>query len=244
MSENQLVPVDYSLLPAVSMGSDEGFDDLAKGADFLGRLQLYSKGKVVGRGLIAPGTWGVPEGDDAITAIGKSVDCIPFARRPKAIDLSDTDAIITNYDMGSDEFNRISDESLKKDSGCMFGPSFLVWERSTSRFLEWFCGTKSTRAESKKIFPFLRLTAEDIKRRDLQDVDPHDPMPFTMNIKFIEKKNFSWHAPVVVPCSTPFTNGPSMKKLIFEMERFLNPSDAGVEKDTDDDDDDGDGHVR
>jgi hypothetical protein len=234
-----LVPVNCDNLPAVSMGSDEGFDDLAKGADFLGRLQLYSKGSVVGKGLIGPGNWGVPEGDDQITCIGKTVDCIPFARRPKAIDLSDVEAIITNYDMESEEFQRIADESLKKDSGCMYGPSFLVYERSTNRFLEWFCGTKSTRSEAKKIYPFLNLSEEDIERRGLTGVEPHGPLPFTMNIKFIEKKRFSWHAPVVVPCSTPFANGPNRKKLIFEMERFLNPSDAGVEKDTDEDDENG-----
>jgi hypothetical protein len=234
-TENKLGPVNCENLPAVSMGSDAGFDDLAKGADFLGRLQLFSKGNAVGRGLIAPGHWGVPEDADSITCIGKTVDCIPFVRRPKAIDLSDTEAIITNYDMESDEFQRIADESLKKDSGCMYGPSFLVYERTTGRFLEWFCGTKSTRSESKKIFPFLALSEEDIERRKLTGIEPHGPLPFTMNIKFIEKKRFSWHAPVVVPCSTPFADI-NRKKLVFEMERFLNPSDAGVEKDTDDDD--------
>jgi len=233
MSDN----TDYTPnLPVVSMGSDEGFNDLAKGVDFLGRLQLFSKGNAVGRGLIAPGNWGVPEGDDQITVLGKSVDCIPFARRPKAIDLSDTEAIIVNYDMESSEFRQIQDESLKKDSGCMYGPSFLIYERSTGRFLEWFCGTKSTRAEAKRIYPFLSLTKEDIERRHLVGVEPHDPLPFTMNIKFIEKKRYSWHAPVVVPCSTPFVNKPEMKKLVFEMERFLNPSDSGIEKDTDDED--------
>jgi len=237
MSDNtNLVTSDYDAnLPAVSMGSDEGFDVLAKGADFLARLQLFSKGNAVGRGLIAPGNWGVPEGDDKITCMGKSVDCIPFARRPKAIDLSDTEAITTNYDMESDEFQRIADESLKKDSGCMYGPSFLVYERSTNRFLEFFCGTKSTRAEAKKVYPFLSLTVKDIERRNLIDVEPHGPLPFTMQIKFIEKKRFSWHVPVIIPCSTPI-NGPPLKKVLFEMERFLNPSDDDVEKDTDSDD--------
>ncbi len=231
--KTDLVSTDYSAnLPAVSMGDDDGFDNLAKGADFLGRLQLFSKGGAVGAGLILPGHWGIPEGDDNVTDLGKSIDCIPFARRPKSIDLSDTEAISTNYDMESAEFQRIADESLKPDSGCMFGPSFLVYERSTGRFLEWFCGTKSTRSEAKKIYPFLTLTEEDIKRRNLQNVEPHGPLPFSMGNKFIQKKRFSWHAPVVIPCSTPFTNSPDLKEVIFEMERFLNPSDAGVEKDT------------
>jgi hypothetical protein len=232
MSDNtNLVPaVDIDQLPAVSMGSDDGFNDLAKGGDFLFRLQLFSKGTAINKGLITPGTWGIPEGDEDITAIGTSVDCIPFARRPKAIDLSDTDAIVTNYDMGSKEFERIANKSLEKDSGCMYGPSFLVYERTTGRFLEWFCGTKTTRAEAKKIYPYLAITPADIEARGLENVEPRGPLPFTMNIKLIEKKQWSWHAPVVVKCSTPFKNPPAMKLVLFEMERFLNPSDAEVEK--------------
>lgn len=229
--ETNLVPVDFTQLPSTSMGSDDGFDDLAKGADFLGRLQLFSKGKAINQGLIAPGTWGIPEGDDAITDLGKSVDVVPFARRPKAIDLHDTDAIITNYDMESDEFKRIAAASGQQNSGCMYGPSFLVYERTTGRFLEWFCGTKSTRSEAKKMYPFLRVTEADIAARPaLEGTEPHDAEPFTMNIKLVEKKQWSWHAPVVVRCSTPFTRVPPIEKIIFEMNRFMNPNDAGVEK--------------
>ena len=137
---------------------------------------------------------------------------------------------MTNYDMESDEFKRIANLSLEKDSGCMYGPSFLVYERTTGRLLEWFCGTKSTRMEAKKIYPFLAVTEADIEKRGLEGQASHGPLPFTMNIKLIEKKKWSWHAPVVIRCSTPFTRGPALKVTIFEMERFLNPSDSGVEK--------------
>lgn len=230
MSENtNLVPSDYDNLPAVSRGTDDNFGDLSKGADFLGRLQLFSKGKAIDKELIAPGHWGIQVSDEEVTCIGKSVDVIPFARRPKAIDLSDKDAIVTNYDMESDEFNRIAQLSTVKDSNCMYGPSFLVFERSTGRFLEWFCGTKSTRPEAKKMYPFLTLTEEDIKARGLEGQEPHGPLPFTMNIRLVEKK-FSWHVPVVVRCSTPFADGPPRKQIIFEMDRFLNPVDSGLEK--------------
>ncbi len=230
MSEkNQLVPVDFTQLPATTMGTDEGFNELAKGVDFLCRLQLFSKGKVINKGLIAPGNWGIPESDDQVTDLGKTVDVVPFARRPKAINLHDTDAIITNYDMESDEFKRIVAASGQQNSGCMYGPSFLIYERTTRRFLEWFCGTKSTRAEAKKIYPFLRATEADIAARSaLKGTQPHDALPFTMNIKLIDGK-WSYHVPVVVPCSTPFTQVPSIERIIFEMNRFMNPTDAGVE---------------
>jgi hypothetical protein len=228
--ETNLVPVDFSQLPATSMGSDDGFNDLAKGMDFLGRLQLFSKGKAINKSLISPGSWGIPVSDDAVIDIGKSVDVVPFARRPKALDLHDTEAIITNYDMESDEFKRIAAASGQQNSGCMYGPSFLVYERTTGRFLEWFCGSKSTRAEANKMYPFLRVTEADIAARpDLKDTEPHDAEPFTMNIKLIDGK-WSYHVPVVVRCSTPFTRVPPIEKIIFEMDRFMHPVDAGIEK--------------
>ena len=39
----------------------------------------------------------------------------------------------------------------------MYGPSFLVFERSTGHFVEFFCGTKSTRGQAKNISSFSAL---------------------------------------------------------------------------------------
>jgi hypothetical protein len=229
-NENSLVPVDYSQLPATTRGSDDDFAAMSSSTDFLSRLQLFSKGGAINRNLISPGSWGIPEGDDKLTDLGKAVDVVIFARRPKALDLHDTDAIITSYDMKSKEFERIQAASGTQNSGCMYGPSFLVLERSTGRFLEWFCGTKTTRSEAKKMYPFMRVTAADIKARPALDgTEPHEALPFTMNVKLCEKGTFSWHAPVVVKCSTPFKNVPPIESIIKEMERFLNPADAGTE---------------
>ncbi len=230
MSKDQaLVPVDLNQLPATQRGDDKGFDDLSQGGDFLCRLQLFSKGAAINKQLIQPGHWGVPEGDDDVTDLGISIDLLPLARRPKALDMSDKDAIVVNYDMGSEEFKRIADASMGSDSGCMYGPSFLVIDRSTGRFLEWFCGTKSTRSEAKKIYPYLPLTESDIAARKL-DAKPHGPQPLTMKIKLVERKRFSWHVPVVVKCSTPFATLPAMEKIVMEVERFISPKDTGVEK--------------
>jgi len=230
MSDAQaLVPVDFTQLPSTQIGSDDAFDELAKGGDFLARLQLCSKDKYVIGGMIGPGHWGIPESAESIVDLGKSIDVVPFARRPKAVDLNDKDAIITVYDMESDEFKRIAAKSMQQNSKCMYGPSFLVYERSSCRYLEWFCGSKSTRSEAKKVYPYLALTAEDIEKRGINGVEPHGALPFTLNNKLVEKRDFKWHAPVVVPCSTPFDAIP-MKKIVFEMERFLNPPVQEVEK--------------
>ena len=227
--KNDLVTVDVSQLPATQMGGDKGFDEIAQGGDFLARLQLFSKGVAINKGLIKPGHWGIPEGDDVVTDLGISIDCLCLARRPKAIDMADTDAIVVNYDLDSDEFQRIAAASMTSDSGCMYGPSFLILERSSGRFVEFFCGTKSTRSEAKKIYPYLPLTAADTKARKL-DAEPHGPQPFTMKTKLVERKHFSWHVPVVSKCSTPFAALPDMEKIIKEIEWFVNPQADGVEK--------------
>ncbi len=225
-----LVPVDMSQLPSVQVGSDEVFDEMSQGGDFLGRLQLYSKGTAINKGLIGVGRWGIPENAEQIIDLGDKIDIIPFARRPKALDMSDKEAIITNYDATSDEFKRIQSRSSEQNSGCMFGVSFLILERSSGRFLEFFCGTKSTRSEAKKIFPFLALTQPDIAARGLTGVEPHGPLPCTLDIRLVERKSFSWHVPVVSKCSSPFTSVPAIERIAAEMTRFCNPSDEGTEK--------------
>ena len=138
------------------------------------------------------------------------MDLLPLARRPKAIDMSDMEALVISYDMESEEFKRIAEKSKESESHCQYGPSFLVYERSTGRFLEFFCGNKSSRIESKKLFPFLPLTQADIDAKaaagnEVGDLEPHGPIPVTLKVKVAENNKGVWHVPVVVKCSTPFT---------------------------------------
>jgi hypothetical protein len=140
-----LSPVDLNQLPSTQLGSDEQFDKMSRSSGFLGRLQLFSKGNAINEGLIPPGTYGIPESDKKIIKLGSQIEILPLAKRLKALDLSDKEAIIANYDANSEQFQDIAARSEGTDSGCMYGTSFLVFERSTGRFLELFCGTKSTR---------------------------------------------------------------------------------------------------
>ena len=81
------------------------------------------------------------------------MDLLPLARRPKAIDMTDMEALVISYDMESEEFKRIAAKSAESDSHCQYGPSFLVYERTTGRFLEFFCGNKSSRIEAEEALP-------------------------------------------------------------------------------------------
>ncbi len=231
MSKNEMVPVDLSNLPTVQMGSDDVYDSIAQSSSFLQRLQLYTKGKPIDRKLIGPGRYGIPESADEITDLGESIDVIVLARRPKAVDMSDSDCIITSFDPDSVEFKRIATKSAEKESNCMYGPSFLVVERNNwQRPLEFFCGTKSSRAEAKKIYPFLALSAEDIERRGLVGEKPHGPIAMTLTVRLVEKGKWSWHVPVANRCTTPFTKMLPNERLGVEMQKFVTAEADSVEK--------------
>lgn len=234
MSDNALMALG-NLGLSTQLASDDQFNDLAKGSDFLGRLQLYTKGAAVNKRLVAPGEYGIPEAEDEVFKLGDSVDLLPLARRPKAIDMSDKDAIITNYDPNSDTFKDIANRSGEQDSGCMYGVSFLVIERTTGRFLEFFCGTKTSRQEAGKIYGFLPLSQEQInamaeRGQDVSKLEAHGPLPMTLKSRVIEKGSYSWHGPVVGKCSTPFLKLPPVERIKDEVTKFLTVKDEGVEK--------------
>jgi hypothetical protein len=207
---------------ALSNVDDKLFDDLTRNKGYLGRMQLYSKGSAINHGLVGPGEYGIPDGDDKIIRLGKNVDVLPLARRVKALDMSDKENIISVYDPKDPEFARIRDKAGEKDSGCMFGVSFLVFERTTGRFLEFFCGTKTSRAEAGKIYDFLPQV-------DKNGV-PQPPRAITLGSRVIDSGSYSWHGSTIAECSTPISNLPSIEELQSEINSFQNPRTEKAEK--------------
>ena len=154
------------------------------------------------------------------------MDILPLARRPKAIDLSDKKNIISVYKPGP-EFKRIQEAADKKPSGedkgsgCMWGVSFLVFERKTARFLEYFCGSKTTRLEAGKMYDFLPRVV---------DGESLPPRALTLTSRVIDSGNFSWHGSNITECSTPISNLPPVEEVMKEIMSFLNPKVETVEK--------------
>jgi hypothetical protein len=60
------------------------------------------------------------------------------------------------------------------------------------------------RAEAKKIYAFLALSAEKIEARVLKGEKPHGPLAMTLTARLVEKGKYSWHVPVVNKCTTHF----------------------------------------
>ena len=196
-----------------------------KETTFLPRVQLVTKGKYVDKGLIAPGHYGVPVSDDEIIDLGAAIDVLPLSVRNKALDTT-TDPPTACFDASNDVYQDIEQRAGEKDSGCMYGPSFLFFERNTGKFYEFFCGNKSARMEAGNIGQYLPVS--DAKAEEF-GVDAHGPLPCTLRAKYIERPRYSWHAPQVGKCSTPILNLPSIEKVVAEIEKFINPKVDGPE---------------
>ncbi len=232
---NELSTVTPEQLPAVGLNAaSDLLSELTKSNEFFDRIQLYSKGGAIDKGLISPGHFGVPVGEDSIKDLGLEIDLLPLACRAKALDLSDRDAIVTNYDPISDAFKSIKERASVQNSGCMYGLTFLVFERNTGRFYELYCGVnKSMRMESDKIVVFLPLpeaAAAQLEEKTGVHIESHGSMACTLKAKYVTKRNYGWHVPVCVQCSTPFTNLPSNDRIKAEIDKFMNLTNTEVEK--------------
>jgi hypothetical protein len=234
MSNNEMVTIGLNQLPATGLNAaSDLLSELTKSNEFLTRIQLYTKGGAIDRGLISPGHYGVPDGDESIKDLGVEIDILPLCCRPKALDLRDKDTIVTNYDPSSETFKTVKELSGTQDSGCMYGLTFLVFERSTAQFYELFCGTKSMRTESDKIVCFLPLpkeAAESLEEKKGIKVEPHGPLACTLKAKYVTKRNWGWHVPVCVKCSTPFTNLPPIDRINAEITKFMTAANTEIEK--------------
>ena len=224
---SELVPFDASALPSTEVVTAEEMTELSKGVDYLQRFQLVTKGKYVDTGKITPGHYGIPlPGGEEIEDLGDSVDILPLAVRAKALDMSDRSAVVAVYDMKTPEFKDIKARASEKDSGCMWGPSFLVVERSTGRCYEFFMGTKSARAVSGDLVNFLPVSEATAAS---QGCDAHGPLPCTLTVRYAKRGDWGWHVPVINKCSEPFTNTPSLDVLKEEIQKFVAAKDNGVQ---------------
>lgn len=223
-----MIPFNVDQLPSTELATDAELQELTKGVDFLQRVQLVTKGKYIDTGKIGPGRYGVPQpGGEEILDLGAEIDILPLMVRAKALDMRDHDAVIAVYDMTLPEFERIKVLAAEANSSCMWGPSFLVLERNTKNFYEYFMGNKSARQESGKLRPFLPLSEEKAEAAGEQ---PHGPLPCSLKVRYIQRPAYGWHVPVVSKCSEPFTSMPSLDQIRTEMERFANAKNNGIER--------------
>lgn len=213
----QLVKNNDSLLPAITPNiTDEDFSKYAKSSKFLQRIQLYgSSSKLCKMGRIPQGHFGVPVSKDKIDDLGDSFDCLVIQYRLKAMDING-DRPVSFFDKDSESFQKIVDASSTKDSGCMWGPEFLLWLPNKKCFASmFFCN------------PTMRNVAEELKAL-------HGNFA-TISSVLIDTKKYMWHGPKITACTTPY-DLPDMAGVVEENTKFIKLDQEPVQVLEDDDD--------
>jgi len=210
MPENK--PVVNAMIPADIAGSmvqygDDIFKAATKSGDYLPRLQLMTANSDVCKGGKFPINHYALIRDQNFQDLGEAVDILVISWRPKALEIGEN--VISVFKMEHAEFQRIQAKSAEQNSGCMYGPEFLIWIPAVKEFSTFFCGSKSSRREAPGIRALMAKAA-------------------TLKSRYVETKKFKWYTPAVIPCSTPF-DAPDLVKLKEVVDKFNNPPETTVE---------------
>jgi hypothetical protein len=204
------IPQEFSLAPANFTEAD--IASVVTTATYFQRLQLMgSNSKLVKQGKFPMGHYALVIDKDTMKDVGDQLDVLACAFRFRAMDISDEDNMINVYDPHNPEFTRIREQAAVADSGCLCGLDFLLWLPLESKFVTFYMASKS----ALRVAPELRAK---IKEKD------NKPGPANLSVKLIETKKYSWHAPQVSNCTTPFEDLlPSPEDFIDALKRFHNP---------------------
>ncbi len=170
-----------TLLPA--RYDDKVFNDMAAGSAYLPYLTLGGlNSQLVAEKQIGAGEYGVVS-QKKCTRLGEEVDIIPVDWQPMAMRVIDN-TVTTVTDPNDIEFKRIMSESEVKDSGCMYGPCFLIYIPKVAKFATYFMSSKTARREAPNLKE-LMLKGATLKS--------HLIAP--------PKSKYKWYGPLVTPCS-------------------------------------------
>ena len=216
MSENQLVKLSGAS-DLVPKHSSAEMAAVMAGGGWLPRLQLITaKSGHASSGAFPVNHWALISGKK-MTDLGAQIDVVVLAERPMAMDTSGEELIVC-HEMKMDEANeptgefaRIMAEESVQDSGCMYGPEFLLWIPQTQQFVTYFMGSKSARVEAPNLSAKLYNSA-------------------TLNSVDAKSGKWQWRAPEVFECTAANLALPPQDKMESEVKKFLNPTTAEVER--------------
>lgn len=205
--------------------SDDLFKAAGGGEGFIGflpRLQLFTaNSNDVKRGKINLAHYGTISGKEkTLLDLGKNVLVVPLAWRPKALNTK-ADPVTAFHNPQSAEFKEYKAKAdADANSGFMYGPEFLVYIPDKEiGFATFFMGSKSARNESAKLRALLPVGGSPLR-------------PAMCTAQFIETKEYSWHAPSIMPSAQSVTM-PSMDEVNSIALVFLKPKDSEIEEKVD-----------
>lgn len=215
---NELIPADVDMTPG-KYSSEDVFKELATSTAWLPRIQLCGGNSALAQtGQIPIGHYALIKSKDEHTSLTDVVDIVPFDWRPKAMFIESGKNPVSYFDSNSSDFKRVKERSAEQNSGCMYGPEFLVWVPSKSSFATYFMSNKTARNVASELLTILKSRSAA-----------------TLKSRLIETKMYKWHGPIIVKCSGPITI-PDSEEINAELEKFKNPP-AQVEEVEDSDSD-------
>ena len=205
---NMLIPIDTSIVSKYA--NDEVFNKIATSRFWLPYLQLVgSNSKLVQQGKVNQAHYVLVLQKDQFEDLGKEVDVLPIDWRPKAMKMTPGGTPISYFDPNSEEFLEVQERSETPNSGCMFGPEFLLWIPAVKRFSSYFMSSKTSRNRAPELRTLLGRGA-------------------TLKTKLIETKQFRWHSPTVFTCASRF-EVPSNEEVQLQRKMFCNPETSTVD---------------
>lgn len=214
MSQDEVTNYGGDLIPSDSYnaGDDSGVLAVASanGGGFLPRLQLY--GGTSGpckEGKIGMGHFGIVRAKETIEDLGKEVNVLVVASKPQAMRITEG-KVLTYFDHTSPEFKQIQDESADMNSGCMFGPVFLLYVPAAKTFVTYFMQSKTARRVAGDLHALTRKSA-------------------TIKGELIKTAKHSWHGPKVTPNSSPIEL-PELAEIQEQAEKFLGQKSSSTVK--------------
>lgn len=205
----ELVKLNQLPVQASKYADDKTFAGVSSGGGFLPRLQLFgATSNLCKEGKIGMGNYGLVRSKDSVEDLTKEVNVLVLAWRPKALEIG-ADEIISIFNPNNDEFKRIAAKSEESDSGCMFGPEFLVYIPAVESYATFFMSSKSSRREAPSLKALMGKAA-------------------TIRSKLVKTKKYMWHAPDITMCSQQFEI-PAQEVLVEQINRFNNPPETESE---------------
>lgn len=205
-----------------SSSTNDNYYKKASGPSYIGRVQLYSKGKAVDLQQIPARHWGIPTTSNKIIDLGAEPDFLILARRPKAMSFEHTDfPVVQSFDPESELFQSIETRANEggEDNAATVGISFLIYERNSKRVLEYYASSKSALMACDTLFAFLPDGEKTLDQLDA----------VTFGSQVIEGRKYTYVAPTFAECSTPITGiDPTM--AVEQIQKFLEAKDTDMSK--------------
>jgi len=211
---------DIRQLVADNNITEEAANKIATSVSFIPSLRLGTSNSTAVKDEKVPmNTYFIAQKKDEYSIIGKTVDCLVFGSKNKALDtLND---IICIFDEESDEFARIKADSEVQDSRCSWGVEFLLWEPTTGMFCSMFLNSKTSRNE----IPAFRSC---ISRWQSGETDLPSLTLASKNVKF--SNGYKAQIITTIACEAVFDALPDSAAIKEALDKFSNEKPRFTEK--------------